>query len=271
MSERTPASVSHVGRTRRRRAPRSWRGLLLPALLLLLWQWASQRGDVAAYIFVPLGSVFSSLLQLLDSGELLVNLGASLRRTSLGLVIGASLGIASGSLMALSLVFNRLFGPLYHSLRQVPLLALVPLIGLWFGSGEAAKLLIIVLAAFYPAVLNTCEALRQVQSRYLEVGRVLSLSRWQTFTTIQLPSALPGIFTGLSHALAFAWLSSMGSELLFTTGPGLGSLLMVAENGGRMDIVIVCVCSISLIGYAMNRGSDWLRGRLVRGLPPAAR
>ena len=116
-----------------------------------------------------------------------------------------------------------------------------------------------MLAAFYPAVLNTCESLRGVESRFLEVGRILSLNRWQTFARIQVPAALPGVFTGLSHALAFAWLASIGGELLFTAGPGMGSLMLLAENGGRMDQVLVCVLCISLTGYVMHRGLEWLR------------
>lgn len=236
-----------------------WRGLVLPAILLLAWECASRGGDVAAYVFVPLENVGTALVELIRSGELLLNLKASLSRTLSGLLIGASLGTAVGSLMALSMLVNRLLGPPYHALRQVPLLGLVPLIGLWFGSGDAAKLLIVVLAGFYPTVLNTCEALRGVESRYLELGRVLTLSPWQTFVRIQWPAALPGVFTGVSHALAFAWLASIGGELLFTAGRGMGSLMMLAENGGRMDQVIVCVLCISLSGYAMHRGVESLR------------
>lgn len=245
----------------------SWRAWVLPLILLALWEWASRGGAAAAYVFVPLSGVWSALLELLGNGELSVHLGASLRRTLQGLAAGTLIGIVTGALMASSRVADRLIGPLYHTLRQVPLLGLVPLIGLWFGSGEDAKRLVVTLAAFYPMTLNTAEALRGVDRRWLEAGRALTLSRWQTFRHIQWPAALPGLFTGFSHALTFAWLSCMGVELLFTAGPGIGSLLMTAENGGRMDLVVVCVLSIALCGYLMNRVAEQLRSRLLRGAP----
>lgn len=241
------------------------KGLLLPALLLLAWQWGSRQGAGAAYIFVPLGGLWDSLCQLLASGELGLHLRASLQRALLGLAIGSVLGVATGSLMAQSRIAERLIGPLFHSIRQVPLLGLIPLIGLWAGSGDAAKLLVIVIAAYYPTVLNTSEGMRNVETRFLEVGRVLTMTRWQTFRHLLLPAALPAIFTGVSHAQAFAWLACLGGELLFAAGPGLGGLLINGEQGGRMDVVLLCVLVIALLAYAMNSLFNGLARRLLRG------
>lgn len=229
-----------------------WRGFVLPALLLLLWQWASRQSDVAAYIFVPLPRIADDILRLSASGELWANLKVSLLRTCEGLFIGVVLGILTGALMALSRLADRLVGPLYHALRQVPLLGLVPLIALWFGGEEPSKLLVVSLAAFYPTVLSTYEGIRQADRRYLEVGRLLHFGSFGAFAQILLPSAAPAIFTGIAQALAFSWLASMGAELLFTLGPGIGAMLLNAETAGSMETVIVCVMTIALIGYAMN-------------------
>lgn len=241
------------------------KGLLLPTGLLLAWEWASQQGTTAAYVFVSISDLWQSLLQMSASGELWLHLRASLSRTLTGLGIGASLGIAVGTLMAQSRVADRLIGPLYHSIRQVPLLGLIPLLGLWVGNGDPAKLLVIVIASFYPTVLNTCEGIRNVEKRYREVGQVLTLSRTQTFLRVLLPSAMPSIVTGLSHALAFAWLSCMGGELLFAAGPGLGSLLLNGEVSGRMDVVLLAVMTIALLAQSMNIAFNRLAKLLVRG------
>lgn len=242
-------------------------GWILPLLFVGAWDLLSRHSVVNAYVFVPVSHIVSSLQELIASGDLWVNLRASLARTCLGLVIGIVAGITTGSLMATFRLFERLVGPLYNALRQVPILGLVPLIGLWFGSGEFSKVLMVVLAAFYPTVLNTYEGLRHVEKRYLEVGQMLTLTRRQTFIRILLPSALPSIFTGMSHALAFAWLSAMGAELLFNVGPGLGAVLSIAGNAGRMDTTIVCVVLIALLGYAMNSVFARLGRYLIRGQP----
>lgn len=228
------------------------KGALLPVALLAAWQWASGQGASAAYIFVPLPLLWDSLLQLLSSGELWLHLKVSLGRTLTGIALGGTVGIATGTLMAQSRMAERLIGPLYHSIRQVPLLGLIPLLGLWVGSGDAAKLLVVAIAAFYPTTLNTCEGIRNVEQRLREVGQVLTLTQWQTFRRVLLPAATPAIVTGLTHALAFSWLACMGGELLFAAGPGIGSLLLNGEVAGRMDVVLLAVVVIALVAQAMN-------------------
>ncbi|QXI31337.1 ABC transporter permease [Pseudomonas vanderleydeniana] len=240
------------------------RGLLLPLLLLGLWEYLSRQGASGAYAFVPLSSIGAALLELLGNGELLVNLAASLARTCGGLALGILFGIALGVLMALSSLSNRLIGPLFHSIRQVPMLGWIPLIAMWFGNGEFSKMLIVSLAAFYPMVLNTYQGLRHVEQRYREVGQVLVLSRTQQFVHVLLPAALPAIATGVLHALAFAWVTAIGSELFLSSGAGLGNLMMNAEAGSRMEVIVLAVLCIGLCGYLMNLLFNRLSRHLLR-------
>lgn len=272
----TASTSTSTSTTIQARAAALAKGVLLPLALLLAWEWASRQGSGAAYVFVPLSQLWHGLLELVGaapgsssgsgsgagSGELWLHLHASLLRTLKGLLIGGTLGIATGTLMAQSAVADRLIGPLYHSIRQVPLMGLVPLLGLWVGSGDAAKLLVIVIAAFYPTVLNTSEGIRRVDLAYREVGKMLTLTRAQTFRRVLLPAALPAIVTGITHAQAFAWLACLGGELLFSAGPGMGALLVNGEQAGRMDIVLVTVLAIALLAQAMN----WLFQRAARQL-----
>lgn len=241
------------------------KGLVLPALLLGAWEWASRQSVTNAYVFVPLAGLWHSLVELINSGELWLHVRTSLVRTLTGLGIGGTLGIAVGTLMAQSRVADRLIGPLYNSIRQVPILGLVPLLGLWAGNGDPAKLLVIAIASFYPTVLNTSEGIRHVERRYREVGHILTLSRTQTFFRVLLPAAMPSIVTGITHALAFAWLSCMGGELLFSAGPGIGSLLLNGEVSGRMDLVLLCVIVIALLAQSMNVIFNRIARLLVRG------
>ncbi len=229
------------------------RGLVLPIAALVAWNLAAHRGEVHSYVFVPLEQVAASLLESLANGDLLRSWLASVARTGSGFVIGAAAGIALGAIMAVWKLADTLVNPIYQAIRQVPLLGYIPLISLWFGNGESSKLLIIALAALYPTVLNTYEGLKNADARHLAVGRIFLADRWQTLRFITLPGALPSVFTGLLQAVAFAWLSSVGSELFFNPGPGLGNLMLNGQAAFRMDVVVLCVVVIGLTGFASTQ------------------
>lgn len=240
------------------------RGLVLPLLLAAVWQAASSIDASTAYAFPPLDQVWERLMQLLSSGELVIDAGSSLGRALTGLALGGAAGIALGSLMAGFPVVERLFGPLLQAFRQVPLLGWLPLVGLWLGSGDGAKQLLVAVAAFHPLLLNSYEGFAQAEKKHLEVGRILMLSRWRTFRFILLPTAVPSILTGIGQALAFAWISTIGVELLFGTGAGLGSLMHTAQMAGDMSVVVLCVVAIGLMGYGLNLILSLVRARLLR-------
>ncbi len=239
-------------------------GLLLPTLLLVLWQWMSMQGDSYAFAFVPLQLVADAFVEMLQGGGLALNVFASLSTAIKGLFIGVVTGLSLGLAMAFWKPFGEFLNPLVQALRQVPNLALIPLIALWFGNTEFSKLLAVSLAVFEVTVLNTYEGLHRVDARYMDVARALKLSRYATFRLVLLPAALPSIATGFQHAVAFSWLSTIGVELLFSVGPGLSSVMERAQTAARMEVVIVCLVFISLLGYAMHLLVRWGTSRLLR-------
>jgi sulfonate transport system permease protein len=247
-----------------RRSTRLLQGLLLPALVLIVWEIVSRQGPNYAYAFVPIADILRSVVEVAVSGELAFNLLATLKNAVLSLLIGGTIGLLFGSLMALSKPVDLLLGPLYHAWRQVPLLGLVPLITLWFGNTEFAKLFVVSLATFEVMVLNSYEGLRNAEKQHVEVAHVLTLSRLQRFRYVLLPGATPAIFTGLLQAIAFAWLAAIGVELLFAAGPGISALMERAQLAARMDIVIVCVALIALMGFGMHHLCEALSRRLLR-------
>ncbi len=243
------------------------RGLLIPALLIAAWQYASTLGASQAYAFVPLQQVWHALLHLLENGELWLNTLGSLQRTLSGLLIGSVSGLLLGTLLALSKTLNAIVSPLFHSLRQVPLLGLTPLIGLWLGNGESAKVFIISLAAFYPLVINTFEGLKNNEAKYQELGFLYHFSLWKSFWKIRLPQAMPHILTGMMLAVPFAWITTIGSELLFNAGAGLGNLMMQAEVGAQMDIILICAVVVTLSGIVMTYAVRKLSSYLLKWRP----
>lgn len=229
-----------------------WRGLVIPLFLVIVWDQMSKQSSQHAYAFASAHQIWLALLEIIDSGELATNLLASLSRAMSGLLIGSLIGFFVGTLIAFFKLAKILITPLYHTLRQIPLMGLVPLFALWFGNGDNSKLIVVSLSAFYPVVLATFESMLQVEKKYHEVGQVFKLSKWTVFRKIVLPASLPQIFTGFSFALAFAWLSTIGSEILFTAGAGLGNLMMNAQEASRMDILIIITMVIGVLGYLMT-------------------
>lgn len=227
-------------------------GLLLPCLLLILWQYNSSLGASHAYAFVPLQKIYSAFVQLLQSGELWFNTWGSLKKAGLGFLLGSSSGLCLGILLAYSKVLNALISPLFNSIRQVPLLGLTPLIALWFGNGDEAKIFIIALASFFPMVINTFQGFYHYDKKYHEIARIYQFSWWREFRKIRLTQALPHIFTGLNLAVPFTWITTTASELLFNAGTGLGNLMMKAEINAEMDILLVCATLVTLCGACMS-------------------
>lgn len=227
-------------------------GLVVPLLLFALWDHQARSGGEQAFAFVSAAQVGRALEELLRSGDLATAYASSLRNALGGLFWGSLTGFAVGAAMALLRPVDWMLTPLYHSLRQVPLLGWLPLIGLWFGSGDLSKVIVVALSAFYPAVLYTYEGLKTTDARMVEVGKLYRLDAWQVFWAIRWPSALPSIFTGLLQSVAFAWIATIGVELLFPTGFGLGTVMQHGQLQARLDIVVVCISVVGLTGFLIN-------------------
>lgn len=240
------------------------RGLVLPLLALSAWNLLAHRSATHSYVFTPLEQVGEAFVAALGDGELWRAWTASLGRTGTGLLLGSLAGIALGATMAVWKLADAIVSPIYHAIRQVPVLGYIPLISLWVGNGESSKLFVIALAAFYPTVLNTYEGVRNADPRHLAVGRIFLADRWQTLRYITLPGALPSIVTGLLQAVAFAWLSSIGGELFFNPGPGLGNLMLNGQAAFRMEVVVMAVGVIGVTGFLTTRLVTLVADRLLR-------
>jgi len=244
------------------------RGLVLPIALLLAWAAASHAGWVDRRILPPPERVALTAWDQLINQGLLGNLAASLARDMIGFVLGTLLGLVIGTALGLSRAADRLFMPTFNGLRQIAILAWIPLISVWFGVGEAAKIVFILLAALIPVVLNTHEGVRGASAQLIEVGRTLTLTRWQMITRLYLPSALPSIATGVHLALIYAWVASIGSEYFMTVGPGIGGLIIAGRERFQMDLVMLGIVILGLVGFLINRGAAMIEARLLRWRAP---
>jgi len=239
-------------------------GLVAPLLLILWWQ--SQASSATA-TFAPPAAVASALAELLRSGDLVRDTLATLQRAFTGLTIGAPLGVAAGIAMGIWKPVDRLLGPLLHALRQVPMIGWLPLIGLWFGVGEGTELIVVSMSAFFPSMLNSHAGVAQVERRYLEVGGIYRFTTLQRIRFILLPAAMPLVLTGITQALAFAWISTIGSELLTGAGSGLGVAMQTAQVQQRLDVMLVVISVTAVLGFLINQLFRRLRQSLLRWQP----
>lgn len=237
------------------------RGLVLPILILALWQWAVNAEIYSrSQLPAPL-DVVAAGRELQEIGILLPNILASMQRVAIGWGIGASVAIVLGLAVGFSRPVEGLLEPTLQAFRAVPSLAWVPLLVLWLGIGEAPKLVLIAIGAFFPAYTNLVAGVRQIDRKLVEVGRAYSLRGLGLTREILLPAALPSLVTGLRIALAQAWLFLVAAELI-AASRGLGFLLTDAQNTGRADIILLSIVLLALIG----KGTDWLLARSERRL-----
>jgi sulfonate transport system permease protein len=238
--------------------------LLLPLALLLAWQAAVGSGWADSTIWASPASVLAAVGAAARDGDFATDLGASLHRDLAGLSIGVPVGLATGIALGLSGLANRLFTPSLSAIRQVALFSWVPVISVWLGNDEPAKIAFIAFAVFFPVMLAAQQGVRGVDPKLLEVALSLQLSRWQRLRAVIMPGALPAILSGLHLALVYAWLATVGAEYLFSAGPGIGSALMTARAQFRMDQVIAGMIAIAAIGVLFNQAAGLAERRLLR-------
>lgn len=226
------------------------------ALLLLVivaWFVANAFNLLPTDIIPTPAKLWATTLDLKENGNLLLHIGKSLTRVFVGFLFGGSLGFLLGVSMGLSRTVEKIFGPIFHAIRQVPLLGWMPLIVLWCGIGETSKIVFIAIGALYPMTLNTFEGIRSISKEYLEVAQVFEFRRLRLITTIILPAALPNIVTGIKFSLTVAWMLVVGAEIFSVSAGGLGDMIWAARELFRMDIVIVGLIIITLIGIVLSK------------------
>lgn len=243
---------------------RGWQPLLLPAAILVSWELLAHSGQVDPRFLPPLEAVAGRLVSEIAHEDLLGQLGASLKRDLLGFVIGSAVGIAIGLAIGFSRTLERMLSPILLVHRQIALFAWVPLLSMWFGGGEAGKIAFIALAAFQPTLINTWQGIAGIPASYRELADALLFRHVDFVRLIALPGALPQIFTGLHAALIYAWLATIGAELLLNVAPGIAGRMNEGQRLFQMDLLLLCVFVLGAVGVLFNLGTNTLEGRLAR-------
>lgn len=220
---------------------------LLPAAGLAAWQAAASLGVVSTRFLPAPTEVASAFWRLAASGELLANVRVSFGRAATGLLVGGGIGLVLGVLNGLSRGSERLTDTTLQMVRNIPHLALIPLVILWFGIEEGAKLFLVALGVFFPVYVNTLHGIRSVDPALIEMGRVYGMSRGELLRRVVLPGALPSIFVGLRYALGIMWLTLIVAETI-SAQSGLGHMAMEAREFMLVDVVVLAILIYASFG-----------------------
>lgn len=220
---------------------------LVPVLLLAVWQLSSAQGWLSNRVLPAPLDVAAAAWALALSGELWTHVKVSAARALTGLFIGGGLGLLLGLLTGSVRWADTLLDSTIQMVRNIPALAMIPLVILWFGIDETAKLFLIAVAVFFPIYLNTFHGIRSVDPGLIEMGRTYGLNRWQLYTQIILPGALSSILVGLRFSLGLMWVILIVAETI-SAQAGIGYLTMNAREFLQTDIVLVGILLYALLG-----------------------
>lgn len=239
---------------------------LVPALILALWQATSSLGWLSANVLPSPIGVLRAFWKLTLSGELAQNIGVSFLRAAAGFAIGGGIGFALGLANGLSKLSETLTDSTLQMVRNIPHLALIPLVILWFGIDEGAKLFLVALGVFFPVYINTLHGVRTVDPQLIEMGRSYGMTSGELFRRVILPGALPSIFVGLRFALGVMWLTLIVAETIAAQS-GLGYMAMQAREFMQTDVVVLAILIYALLGKAADSTARLLERRFLQWNP----
>jgi len=241
-------------------------GWLLPFGLLAVWE-AAARLDLLAETILPAPSaVLLAAWTLLLKGELLTHIGVSGARALAGFAVGGLIGFGLGLANGLSAASRTLTDTTLQMIRNVPHLALVPLVIIWFGIDEGAKLFLVALGVFFPIYVNTLLGILTVDPQLIEMGRAYGMSNTALFRRVLLPGALPSIFVGVRYGLGIMWLTLIVAETIAASS-GLGYMAMQAREFLLVDIVVLAIIIYALLGKLADSVARALERRCLQWHP----
>jgi len=238
---------------------------IVPILLIIVWQAAAELKWLSTRILPAPWDIVLAFYKLSLSGELWLHIKTSTWRALSGFAIGGGIGLVLGLLTGTSRRIELLLDSSIQMIRNIPPLSLIPLVILWFGIDETAKLFLVAIGVFFPVYINTFHGIRSVDRNLIEMGKSYGLSQWQLYREVILPGALPSILVGVRFSLGFMWVILIVAETI-SAQAGIGYMTMNAREFLQTDIVLVGILLYALLGkladiLAKGLETYWLRWR----------
>ncbi len=253
--------VKNRMQTLERVAPK-WISPLGILIILVIWQWASGSGFISqADLPSPL-SILQAGVQMAQSGDLWSNVSASLIRIGLGYLIGALSGVVFGLWLGFFRISERIGIPVATALYPIPKLAIIPLIILWIGIGEASKILVIAAEVLFPVLFSTYTAVRNTDPMLVKAAVSFGAKRMTLIAKVILPAALPQIFSGLRIGAGLSLLVLVAAEMIGAQH-GIGAMILSYSSLMETQNVLVGVVILSALGLIITKGLAYLESKLL--------
>ena len=226
-------------------------GLVLIVALLLFWEFSALY-LVRTPTWPPVTLILQAWIANVLDGTLPLHLLATLWRQMLGFGLAIILGVSIGLAMGYYRVLYNLFEPLVETIRPIPGPAYLPILVLFVGIGHEMKVVLVLVASFFPILLNTFSCVRSIDPGQFDTARTLGLSTLQTFRELVIPAASPQILTGMRISLAISLILAVLGEMI-VSNDGLGYFTLLAQRTFRVPEMYAGIFTLAMIGYALNR------------------
>lgn len=239
---------------------KSWFAWIVPAVFVLAWQVLGDTGVLPARMLPTPLSVGEAFVALVRNGLIFEYIGVSSARAFTGFAIGGGIGFFLGLLNGMFPLAEKLIDTSVQMIRNIPHLAMIPLVILWFGIGEEAKVFLVALGVAFPLYLNTFHGIRSVDPGLIEMGRVYGLRWGALYWKVILPGALPSVLVGVRYSLGIMWITLIVAETI-SADSGIGYMAMNAREFMQMDVVVLSILLYALLGKLSDALAKMLEKR----------
>ena len=246
--------------------PRLWRSVMSAAIVVVAWKLLGRYVLTNRLFFVPLSDVILSFIDLAKSGELGRHIGASFKAIAYGMALAIVVGNVYGVLLGASRTLADYTEVYLNALYATPLVAIAPLLILWFGIGIASKVAVVFLISVFPIVISAASGVRNVDNHFLDVARAFGATRGQIITKVMIPAALPFVLTGIRLAIGRAIVGVVIGEV-FGANAGLGYLIYTSGQTFDVPALFVGVLCLAVGGVTLTWLLQTLERRVVRWKP----
>ncbi len=236
--------------------------LLVLIGLLLVWQVAVWLQIYPEFIIPSPLSVLQKAVDVIRDGTLLGHIQATLGAVAAGLLVGLSAAVGLGYLIAKNRVLDNALSPLIAAFQSTPVVAYAPLLIIWFGSGPTSKIVTSALIVFFPMLMNTVVGINTVPLSLRDLMRSMQATRWQMFTKLEVPAAMPVLLGGMKTSASLAVIGAVVGEFV-SANAGLGYLIYTARSRYDTPLVIVAVLTLTLMARLLYGGVRLLENRTL--------
>ncbi|WP_186082660.1 aliphatic sulfonate ABC transporter permease SsuC [Burkholderia gladioli] len=262
----TQARSRSIGRGVARRGWRAIAPWLVPIGLIVAWELAARTGALSTRVLPEPLAVVRAAWSLIESGDMWANVKVSTWRALVGFAIGGGVGLVLSLATGLSKAAEVALDSTIQMIRNIPALAMIPLVILWFGIDEKAKLFLVSLGVFFPIYINTYHGIRSVDANLIEMAKSYGVKGFALYRDVILPGALPSILVGVRFALGLMWVMLIVAETI-SAQSGIGYMTMNAREFLQTDVVVVGILLYAILGKLADVLAKWLERATLRWHP----